>query len=111
MSQPISTPPTPAPACSCKKPGPDCRRMRRWSRNLNRWIWVCKSGRAFLETSDGKPSCVPLRGDPDPSVLCPTCGAPMARVHGSRNGDFWSCFKYPDCRGTRQIDDVPEAQK
>lgn len=103
MSEPSSNPPT----CDCKKPGPKCQRERRYSRNLARWIWVCKEGVAFLEDNTGKPSDTPLRSAPDPSVLCPKCNSPqgMALVHG-RNGAFWSCESYPRCDGTRQAKDV-----
>ncbi|WP_366799472.1 topoisomerase DNA-binding C4 zinc finger domain-containing protein [Thiobacillus sp.] len=37
----------------------------------------------------------------DPKIVCPECRAPMALVCGSRNGDFYSCSRYPVCRGTR----------
>lgn len=33
------------------------------------------------------------------SVLCPTCGKVMARRKG-KNGYFWSCVAYPECRTT-----------
>lgn len=102
MTAPSSNPPT----CDCEKPGPQCQRERRWSRNLSRYIWVCPAGRAFLENSNGKPSDTPLRSDPSPLVLCPLCEASMSLVRGTRNGDFWSCSRYPLCRGTRQAKDV-----
>lgn len=34
--------------------------------------------------------------------LCDKCGAPMMRRTG-RNGDFYGCSAYPDCRNTRPI--------
>lgn len=103
MSEPRSNPPT----CDCKKPEPKCQRERRWSRNLGRSIWVCKEGRAFLENSNGKPSDTPLRSAPAPDILCPTCSSQMALVYG-RNGAFWSCSRYPTCRGTRQLKEAGE---
>ena len=33
------------------------------------------------------------------SVLCPTCGKVMVRRKG-KNGYFWSCVAYPECRTT-----------
>lgn len=33
---------------------------------------------------------------------CPDCGSPMAQRNG-RNGPFWGCTTYPNCRGTRNI--------
>jgi hypothetical protein len=33
---------------------------------------------------------------------CPICGSDMRRKSGIY-GDFWSCIKFPDCRGTRKI--------
>ncbi|HEY4690134.1 MAG TPA: type I DNA topoisomerase [Anaerolineae bacterium] len=38
----------------------------------------------------------------DPSVLCPRCGSPMVKRAGSR-GEFWGCSRYPQCKGTRNI--------
>jgi len=34
---------------------------------------------------------------------CPQCGAPTRRRSG-KNGPFWSCRRYPDCKGTLPID-------
>ncbi len=33
---------------------------------------------------------------------CPECGKPMRR-RKSRNGDFWGCSGYPECRGSRSV--------
>ncbi len=44
--------------------------------------------------------------------ICPECGSPM-QVKLGRYGKFLSCSKYPDCKGTRQIDGTqrPEPQE
>ena len=44
--------------------------------------------------------------------VCPECGSPM-QVKLGRYGKFLSCSKYPDCKGTRQIDGTqrPEPQE
>jgi DNA topoisomerase-1 len=44
--------------------------------------------------------------------LCPECGSPM-QVKLGRYGKFLSCTRYPDCKGTRQIDGTqrPEPQE
>jgi DNA topoisomerase-1 len=39
---------------------------------------------------------------PDPSVVCPVCGAPMVKRKGPR-GEFWGCSKFPACRGSRKL--------
>lgn len=88
----------------CDTPADFCPRIRRWSSRLGRWIWICECGKAFFENSDGSPFALPLRGDPNPNIACPECQAPMALVCGSRNGDFYSCSRYPSCRGTRPAD-------
>lgn len=36
------------------------------------------------------------------SPTCPLCSNPMKRRSG-KNGDFWGCMRFPDCRGTRQL--------
>jgi DNA topoisomerase-3 len=38
-----------------------------------------------------------------PSPSCPQCGAPMRQRTG-KNGAFWSCSRYPDCKGTQPLD-------
>ncbi len=38
-----------------------------------------------------------------PSPACPLCKTPMRQRHG-KNGAFWSCPRYPDCRGTQPIE-------
>ncbi|MFC4160743.1 DNA topoisomerase III [Chitinimonas lacunae] len=38
-----------------------------------------------------------------PGPNCPQCGAPMRQRRG-KQGAFWSCPRYPDCRGTQPVD-------
>ncbi|MBS3936926.1 MAG: DNA topoisomerase III [Sulfuritalea sp.] len=38
-----------------------------------------------------------------PSPSCPQCGAQMRQRTG-KNGAFWSCSHYPDCKGTQPVD-------
>lgn len=39
---------------------------------------------------------------------CPICGAPMRKMVAKRGrnagNEFWSCTKYPDCTGTRNVE-------
>ena len=44
---------------------------------------------------------------PDSGVHCPRCRAPMRRRSG-RFGEFWSCHRYPQCQGTRPLEDDPQ---
>lgn len=87
----------------CETPAASCPRTRRWSARLSRWLWVCECDRAFSEKTDGSISELPLRGEADSQVSCPKCQSPMVLVSGSRNGDFYSCSRYPSCRGTRPV--------
>jgi len=34
------------------------------------------------------------------SPQCPTCGGPM-KLRSGKYGEFWSCMKFPACKGTR----------
>ncbi|HCK25723.1 MAG TPA: DNA topoisomerase III, partial [Alcanivorax sp.] len=34
---------------------------------------------------------------------CPQCGG-ATRQRSGKNGSFWSCAKYPDCKGTLPIE-------
>ncbi len=38
-----------------------------------------------------------------PSPSCPLCGAPMRQRTG-KSGIFWSCSRYPDCKGTLPVE-------
>lgn len=48
---------------------------------------------------------------PDPNGAapwCPTCGAIMRFIPvgaGKTEKAFWGCSQYPDCRGSRQIEE------
>lgn len=41
-----------------------------------------------------------------PSPACPLCGSPMRQRTG-KSGAFWSCGKYPDCKGTQPVASSP----
>lgn len=44
------------------------------------------------------------RGQSDePAPACPRCGQTMRRRRSDR-GDFWGCSGYPECKGTRSIE-------
>lgn len=48
------------------------------------------------------------------SPACPFCGKPMVRRtarKGARGGSqFWGCTAYPECRGTRELDESADSQ-
>lgn len=88
----------------CQNPSEACPRDRRWSRSRGGWLWVCGCGRAFPEHTPGVAAATPLRGDIDARIQCPVCGSGMVPVRGTRNGDFWSCSRYPACTGKRQAE-------
>jgi len=48
---------------------------------------------------------VESRNDPD-APTCPQCDKPMRKRSSSR-GEFWGCSAYPECKGTRQVDEAP----
>lgn len=41
-----------------------------------------------------------------PSPACPQCGASMLQRPG-KHGAFWSCSRYPDCKGTQPVESSP----
>jgi len=71
--------------------------------------------REFLEKlkSEIRGFIGPAAGAPDPGPQtktpnCPKCRAPMTERDG-KFGRFFACTRYPDCRGTRPVEDaVPE---
>lgn len=38
-----------------------------------------------------------------PGPVCALCGSPMRRREG-KSGAFWSCRRYPDCKGTQPVE-------
>ncbi len=50
-------------------------------------------------TLDGELERLPKPSSPG----CPECGGAMRRRDASK-GAFWGCTRYPDCRGTREIE-------
>jgi len=58
------------------------------------------------QTPEEKPEpltpALPPADSAEPAPECPRCGRPLARKM-SRNGPFWGCTGYPDCRYTRSI--------
>jgi DNA topoisomerase-3 len=57
--------------------------------------WIAR----LVEQYRGATLSIPL----PPGPACPVCEAPMRRRSG-KNGAFWSCTRYPDCRGTRPVE-------
>jgi four helix bundle suffix protein len=50
-----------------------------------------------------------------PSPACPRCGKPMVRRtarKGAQIGSpFWGCTGYPECRGTRRLDESADSRR
>lgn len=71
-------------------------------------VFVAKQGdnrgRAFRKCGSG---CVFQWLDEidDESPTCPKCGSDMQQKTG-KYGEFWSCVRFPSCKGTRNIDDT-----
>jgi len=42
---------------------------------------------------------------PTDTPRCPQCEKPMKKRSSAR-GEFWGCSAYPDCRGTRRIEEA-----
>lgn len=92
---------------------PSCgdRLKRIYSNRRYRYFWVCAGDRTgcihWYIDSDGAPQLRPVaKSDPDPAIRCPDCDAPMCLVTGSVAGDFYSCSRFPDCRGI--VDTQPD---
>lgn len=56
-----------------------------------------QSPRALRVTTPAPQRVATTSGAP----FCPRCGSPMRRRSG-RYGQFWGCFRYPGCKGTRK---------
>ena len=76
------------------------------SKKNNKSYWICqgaedKCGKIFSD-KNGEPVLL-MFGEPADDMPCPLCAAPMRLIKGGKSGDFWSCTKYPDCRGTADV--------
>lgn len=47
---------------------------------------------------------------PVQTPTCPLCSSPMRKRIG-KNGPFWSCSKYPDCKGVQNMGNKPKKKK
>ena len=64
--------------------------------------------RGFLSRPQGRPaddSPHPDNGAPENLPHCPKCRAPM-RERDGKFGRFYACTRYPDCKGTRPLEDT-----
>lgn len=71
---------------------------------------------SIKEQAESKATLLQERKDPPPppnssTPLCPVCKSPM-RLKTARQGrnagkQFWSCTRFPDCKGTRPFQDPP----
>lgn len=43
-------------------------------------------------------------------TLCPDCGGKMLS-RSSQYGVFWGCLKYPECKGTRDVNGRSKADR
>jgi four helix bundle suffix protein len=71
-----------------------------------------RSSRSSSPSSVSSVSSAPSMSSITPQ--CPACGSPMkrrtARQGQNAGNDFWGCSKYPDCRGTRNLEDGERAK-
>ncbi|WP_329809734.1 DNA topoisomerase III [Stenotrophomonas sp. SMYL41] len=64
--------------------------------------WVAQ----LVQQYRGATLAIKLSPPPD----CAQCGAPM-RQRGGKSGAFWSCSRYPDCKGTQPVEDAPAGKR
>ena len=63
--------------------------------NCDWCAFLKKRGKLRSETPDSNTITEPSIQTP----ICPQCAGPMSLKTG-KYGEFWSCLKYPDCKGT-----------
>ncbi|MEP5979902.1 MAG: topoisomerase DNA-binding C4 zinc finger domain-containing protein, partial [Marinobacter alexandrii] len=65
--------------------------------------------RGFIDRPQGAPNVSPSADGTEPAqggqVHCPKCRAPMTERDG-KFGRFFACTRYPQCRGTRPLEDA-----
>jgi len=102
---------------ACKvKLCPDCEQIpgvfivKKDSPNKGRWFSKCKAHNHFTWLSSvvqkEQQKRKPKAGE---SPACPKCGAFMLKRHRRSDGKaFWGCSRYPDCKGTKNINPSDE---
>jgi ssDNA-binding Zn-finger/Zn-ribbon topoisomerase 1 len=79
---------------------------RLYSKKKSKHYWHCPECESWFSEKNGAPMLDQVeRGEPDPNVKCPDCQAPMRKISGTKSGPFHSCSRYPDCKGTVDIQD------
>lgn len=90
----------------CPECGDELKRV--WSNKKKKHYWLCQNaseacGR-FFNDRDGEPVKPIKKSEPDPTVSCPECEAPMVKIEGGAYGDFYSCSRREQgCKGTVDI--------
>lgn len=81
--------------------------VKKDSPNKGRWFSKCKDHKNFRWLSGDSSVC---SNDAEDVPTCPKCRFAMVkRYRRSDNAAFWGCSGYPDCRGTRSMDYVPNS--
>lgn len=96
----------PAPTEKAEFKCPECKESLEhiYSKKKTKYYWHCPDCETWYSEKSGKPVFERIEhGEPDENVKCPTCQAPMRKLTGVRTGDFYSCSKYPECKGAIDI--------
>lgn len=91
-----------------------CRRMIKMMQRLiekKHADFIVEGGFAENMTKD-RLQVIKQQAITDAAPTCPLCGKPMQRRMAKRGrnqgNEFWSCTDYPNCIGTRNINDTPK---
>ena len=83
------------------------------TRAVDQMVQAARSGRQNIAERQRQQQRPPAPEAPCPS--CPLCGKPMVRRttrKGVQTGSqFWGCTGYPECRGTRRLDEKAEPHR
>lgn len=97
----MSFPKTDIPQKTHECPGCKVGLERLYSKKKSKHYWHCPECEKWYGEKGGTPVFVNFEcGEPDPEVKCPECQAPMRKITGTASGSFYSCSRYPDCKGT-----------
>ena len=87
---------------------PDCESelKRIQSKKNQKFYWLCGDEQCnfIAGDSDGRPAPKLTRCEAPEDKRCPKCDGAMNLVSGGKQGDFYSCRKYPECHGAFDVD-------
>ena len=71
---------------------------------FEQWLAEREGSGNGISSSQAPPVQASSPPQSEPVWGCPICGTAPMKLRTGRNGEFYGCERYPDCKGTRERD-------